>query len=367
MKTAIRAAWHRASFLGLMLLLPPSAFAAQNVTVVITPSCQNFNGTGTDVVVLAPSGGTLTCGPYTIQPRSSGDAKVVVGTTDGNNDTLTLQNAKITKNSASAQDIQITLEADTYAPLPSNAPPDVGYQISASGYFRRGSISIATGDDIRYSGFVDPNTGAGYKPLDPASPQYTYTVSNNNNIQNPSPPVNEVLSTLNSPRKLKGEMWSKLRDPQGTTKDSLHLVALQVTNFQPGGPPPPCPECTRRSELSFTCMTTSYSSWRALGCPDCVTDDGLVAQAAKVTLFAKSNWENLSQDMARGEGEHLGALATLLGVPDDRQAAFFGLAQEEYASRAGLEAITPDGMIAALQEHFAGSQVVVGLSMPPVN
>ena len=48
-----------------------------------------------------------------------------------------------------------------------------------------------------------------------------------------------------------------------------------------------------------------------------------------------ATFENLAGDMARGQGEHLIALAILLGVPTDHQQMFFTLAQERYRGLIG--------------------------------
>src|SRR5439155_26979576 len=62
------------------------------------------------------------------------------------------------------------------------------------------------------------------------------------------------------------------------------------------------------------------------------TNDGKVWAEYKVTMFAEINFENLSQEMAQGRGEHLASLAALMGVPVDQQPAFFALTQEQYTS-----------------------------------
>jgi len=43
----------------------------------------------------------------------------------------------------------------------------------------------------------------------------------------------------------------------------------------------------------------------------------------KAEMFVASTFESLSQDMARGHGEHLASLATMMGVPVEHQPAFF--------------------------------------------
>jgi hypothetical protein len=111
-----------------------------------------------------------------------------------------------------------------------------------------------------------------------------------------------------------------------------------------------CPECTPKAQLNAFCMTT-YSTAKAFGCPSCVTEDGQVAEHAKVKLFASTNWDNLSEDMARGEGEHLASLAALLKIPANRQPDFFELAQEKYRKSTGVEA--PEQVVASLHETWS--------------
>ena len=57
--------------------------------------------------------------------------------------------------------------------------------------------------------------------------------------------------------------------------------------------------------------------------------------------------------MARGQGEHLTALATLLGVPTDRQEAFRTLVQERYRELIGRGETSPSALIKALDEAMA--------------
>jgi hypothetical protein len=71
---------------------------------------------------------------------------------------------------------------------------------------------------------------------------------------------------------------------------------------------------------------------------------------AKVTLFAKSNWHTLLEDFARGKGEHLASLATLLKIPANRQSEFFELAQEKYLASSGVEA--PEQVVASLHKTW---------------
>ncbi len=50
----------------------------------------------------------------------------------------------------------------------------------------------------------------------------------------------------------------------------------------------------------------------------------------KTRLFAAYEFENLRSDMARGQGEYLASLATLVGVPEDRHPLFFSYMHGRY-------------------------------------
>lgn len=71
-----------------------------------------------------------------------------------------------------------------------------------------------------------------------------------------------------------------------------------------------------------------------------------------------ATFENLAGDMARGQGEHLTALAMLLGVPTDHQQMFYTLVQERYRELIGRGETSPSALIKALDEAMAGHPVV---------
>ena len=73
--------------------------------------------------------------------------------------------------------------------------------------------------------------------------------------------------------------------------------------------------------------TTNGTFWSqtfgiSFGTSGC-TNDGKVWAGRKTEVFVSATFDNLAGDMARGHGEHLTALATLLGVPTDHQQMFF--------------------------------------------
>jgi len=58
------------------------------------------------------------------------------------------------------------------------------------------------------------------------------------------------------------------------------------------------------------------------------TNDGQVMAARKTDMFVASTFECLSEDLARGQGEHLASLTMMMGVAVEHQPAFFSLVQD---------------------------------------
>ena len=60
------------------------------------------------------------------------------------------------------------------------------------------------------------------------------------------------------------------------------------------------------------------------------TEDGLVKQGEQAGAFVSVNYDNLLQDIAKGEGEYLSAFGTILHVPSLDQQAFANRLQQHY-------------------------------------
>jgi hypothetical protein len=92
------------------------------------------------------------------------------------------------------------------------------------------------------------------------------------------------------------------------------------------------------------------------------TNDGKVMAEQKTTMFAQLNFENLSQEMAQGQGEHLASLATLMGVPAEQQTAFFAMTQERYTSLVKAGEASPVAMVKAINDAIASHPVLAKVS-----
>lgn len=108
---------------------------------------------------------------------------------------------------------------------------------------------------------------------------------------------------------------------------------------------------------TFGSQTFGISSGTS-GC----TNDGVVFAEQKVNVFAAINFENLSQEMAQGRGEHLASLATLMGVPVEHQAEFFAMTQDKYTTLIQSGEAAPVAMIKALNVVMAGHPVLAQVS-----
>ena len=109
---------------------------------------------------------------------------------------------------------------------------------------------------------------------------------------------------------------------------------------------------------SFGLQTFGLSTG-TIGC----TNNGKFASNEHATMFANLNFDNLSQEMAQGGGEHLASLATLLGVPAEQQPAFFALTQEKYTTLVQSGETTPAAMLKALHEAMAEQPMFAKVSM----
>jgi DUF3015 family protein len=84
--------------------------------------------------------------------------------------------------------------------------------------------------------------------------------------------------------------------------------------------------CTLKGTIKETTDTTSNVTGTTSG-RTWFTEDGLLHPEHKLTAFTALNQTNVEQDLARGQGEYLTSLGTLLGLSDDQQAAFHAKAQ----------------------------------------
>ena len=104
--------------------------------------------------------------------------------------------------------------------------------------------------------------------------------------------------------------------------------------------------CTLKATINQTTDTTSNITGTTSGA-GWWNEDGQVKPDFKATAFVAFNQDNLRQDLASGQGEYLSSISQLLGIPADRQPAFFSAAQASYAKTVEQD---PAALLALLRE-----------------
>lgn len=92
------------------------------------------------------------------------------------------------------------------------------------------------------------------------------------------------------------------------------------------------------------------------------TNDGKVMAGHQTSLFVASTFDTLSSDMAKGGGEHLAALATLMGIPVEQQPAFFVMAQQQYLVLVEAGEVSSVAVVKALQDAMTGYPALAQVS-----
>ena len=114
--------------------------------------------------------------------------------------------------------------------------------------------------------------------------------------------------------------------------------------------------------MATTNVTGSYSFAIASGTSGC-SNDGRIFDSERASLFIGVNYASLSEDMARGGGEHLASLAALMHVPHEYQPEFFAMAQERYVSLINPGENDPVAIREALREAIPAHPVLANLQI----
>ena len=91
---------------------------------------------------------------------------------------------------------------------------------------------------------------------------------------------------------------------------------------------------TTNASIKFTSSTSPGQSSSALD--------------PKVYAFTAVNFDRLREDMARGGGEYLTSLASLIGIPESQHPAFFALTKERFPTLFSSEQTTPEELLGKL-------------------
>mgnify|MGYP001357082364 FL=1 len=81
---------------------------------------------------------------------------------------------------------------------------------------------------------------------------------------------------------------------------------------------------------------------------DWMNADGVIQESQKARLFAAVAFENLEQDIARGNGEYVRSLAVLMNIPAGEQDEFRSLSQRQYSRLFASDRRTAESLLATL-------------------
>jgi hypothetical protein len=81
---------------------------------------------------------------------------------------------------------------------------------------------------------------------------------------------------------------------------------------------------------------------------DWINADGVIQDSQKARLFTAVAFENLEQDIARGNGEYLTSLAVLLKIPSGKQDEFMVRSQSNYSLLFARDLRTAETLLATL-------------------
>ena len=83
------------------------------------------------------------------------------------------------------------------------------------------------------------------------------------------------------------------------------------------------------------------------------TEDGFVKQGEHAEAFVSVNYDNLLQDIAKGEGEYLSAFGTILHVPSVDQQIFATRLQQHYAGLSDINVRQDDIQVKQFIKYVA--------------
>lgn len=113
--------------------------------------------------------------------------------------------------------------------------------------------------------------------------------------------------------------------------------------------------------LAYTTNQTSGSQTFGMtsGTSGCNADSTVKVEREQ-EVFVAVNLENISQEMAQGNGEHLRALATLMGCSTNVYSDFAGLTQQKYGSLFPAADTSTLDLLSGLKREMAANPTLSG-------
>lgn len=112
----------------------------------------------------------------------------------------------------------------------------------------------------------------------------------------------------------------------------------------------PTTRSTEGSSETFANTSEASTKFTSSTSPRSSSDQ---AELQRLHAFTAVNFSRLREEMARGNGEHLAALASLLHISEAHQAEFFALSKQNFSRLFSSEQTTPDEMLARLDTQLS--------------
>jgi len=121
-----------------------------------------------------------------------------------------------------------------------------------------------------------------------------------------------------------------------------------------------CAVTTKTTEgTSETFQNTTDASSEFTSSTSPRADSAKSSKNDRALAFSKVKLERIKTDMAVGGGEHLTSLATLLGVPAQKQPEFFALTKANFSTLFSSEQTTAEELLARLEDEIGANPRLV--------
>ena len=151
-------------------------------------------------------------------------------------------------------------------------------------------------------------------------------------------------------RLLQPDLFVSLKAGGTMNLSGVNFIKIQSQGSADEFPTPPGTGSPGQSSCMglFTQCTTHSTSW--LFSPS--SEDVVMSDDAKAKAFARASWQNLTDELARGGGEYLASLASLLKVQPEDQFAFVALAQAHYTMHQEQGRLIPEAFVEGLRDEI---------------
>ena len=109
---------------------------------------------------------------------------------------------------------------------------------------------------------------------------------------------------------------------------------------------------TEGTSETFANTTDATSDLTSSTCP---SEEPAPSQETEALAFTQANLGRIKTEMAAGGGEHLRALATLLGVPVSQQQTFFSITKEKFIDLYSSDQTTAEELLKKLNAEISSN------------